>query len=78
MTEKASSKAIRELPEEEVSKRVSRRNFIKGVITSGMAVSSASYLFRVSSLLQSQQLPAGVGERLITINVNGQERASTQ
>jgi len=32
MTEKASSKAIRELPEEDVAKSVSRRNFIKGVI----------------------------------------------
>src|SRR6202158_3698381 len=53
---------------------VSRRNFIKGVITSGMAVSSASYLFRASSLLQGQPLAAGVGERLITLNVNGQQR----
>ena len=42
MTGKASSKAIRELREEDVSKAVSRRNFIKGVITSGVAVSSAS------------------------------------
>src|SRR5271169_6501666 len=55
-------------------KAVSRRNFIKGVITSSMAVSSASYLFRASSLLQGQQLTAGVGERLITLNVNGQQR----
>ena len=55
-------------------KAVSRRNFIKGVITSGVAVSSASYLFRASSLLHGQQLPAGVGERLITLNVNGQQR----
>jgi aerobic-type carbon monoxide dehydrogenase small subunit (CoxS/CutS family) len=74
MTEKASSKAIRQLPEEDVSKGVSRRNFIKGVITSGVAVSSASYLFRTSSLLHGQQSPAGVGERLITLNVNGQQR----
>src|SRR5271166_3423699 len=74
MTEKASSKAIRELPEEDVPKAVSRRNFIKGVITSGVAVSSASYLFRASSLLHGQQSTAVVGERLITINVNGQQR----
>ena len=53
---------------------VSRRNFIKGVITSGVAVSSAGYLFRASTLLHSQQLPTGVGERLITLNVNGQQR----
>src|ERR1700730_9126753 len=74
MTEKASSKVIRELPEEDVAKAVSRRNFIKGVITSGVVVSSASYLFRSSSLLHGQQSAAGVGERLITLNVHGQQR----
>src|SRR5580704_19609441 len=79
MTEKASSKAIPEvpqeaLPQEDVPKAVSRRNFIKGVITSGVAVSSASYLFRASSLLHGQQVTTGVGERLITVNVNGQLR----
>lgn len=52
--------------------RVSRREFIKGVIASGAAVSSAGYLFRASSLFgQNSQ---GVGERLITLNVNGQQR----
>ena len=51
---------------------ISRRAFIKGVITSGVAVSSANYLFRASTLLGQ---PAGsVGERLITLNVNGQQR----
>src|SRR5580658_8614295 len=40
---------------EDVPKAVSRRNFIKGVITSGVAVSSASYLFRASTLLNGQQ-----------------------
>ncbi|MGA6981964.1 MAG: (2Fe-2S)-binding protein [Candidatus Sulfotelmatobacter sp.] len=74
MTEKANSKPSRELSEEEVLKAVSRRNFIKSVITSSVAVSSAGYLFRASSLLQGQQLPAGVGERLLTLNVNGQQR----
>src|SRR3984893_7748241 len=74
MTEKASSKVIRELPEEDVSKAGSRRNFINGVICSGVAVSSASYLFRASSLLHGQQPTADVGERLITLNVNGQQR----
>jgi aerobic-type carbon monoxide dehydrogenase small subunit (CoxS/CutS family) len=59
---------------EDVPKAVSRRNFIKGVISSGVAVSSANYLFRGSSLLQSQQSTAAVGERLITLNVNGQRR----
>jgi aerobic-type carbon monoxide dehydrogenase small subunit (CoxS/CutS family) len=74
MTEKASFKAIHLTTEEDVPKAVSRRNFIKGVITSGVAVSSASYLFRASSQMQGQQLAAGVGERLLTLNVNGQQR----
>lgn len=52
-------------------KGVSRRNFIKGVICGGAAVSSAGYLFRASTFLGQ----AGVtGDRLITINVNGQQR----
>ena len=58
---------------EHAAKRVSRRAFIKGVITSGVAVSSAGYLFRASSLA-GQSAYAGVGERLITLNVNGQPR----
>lgn len=58
---------------EDNSKAVSRRSFIKAVIASGAAVSSASYLFRASTLLG--QVPAvGAGERLITLNVNGQQR----
>jgi len=51
---------------------VSRRNFIKGVIASGATVSSAGYLFRASSLLHGQELSAG--ERLLTLNINGQQR----
>jgi hypothetical protein len=74
MTEKASSKTIRDLPQGDVPKSVSRRNFIKGVITSGVAVSSAGYLFRTSSLLHGQQSAAGASERLITLNVNSQQR----
>src|ERR1700737_3858730 len=58
---------------EDTLKSASRRNFIKGVISSGVAVSSANYLFRASTLL-GQQAPEGVGERLITLNVNGQQR----
>jgi aerobic-type carbon monoxide dehydrogenase small subunit (CoxS/CutS family) len=57
---------------EDVARGVSRRIFIKGVIGSGVAVSSANYLFRASTLLG--QSGAGVGERLITLNVNGQQR----
>src|SRR5271170_620290 len=58
---------------EATAKGVSRRSFIKGVISSGVAVSSANYLFRASTLLHGQQV-AGLGERLITLNVNGQQR----
>jgi aerobic-type carbon monoxide dehydrogenase small subunit (CoxS/CutS family) len=58
---------------EDIAKGISRRSFIKGVITSGVAVSSANYLFRASSLM-GQQAADGVGERLITLNVNGQQR----
>ena len=52
-------------------KGVTRRNFIKGVITSGVAASSANYLFRASTLFGQ---PSSVGERLITLHVNGQQR----
>src|SRR6266481_5672331 len=55
------------------AKMISRRSFIKGVIASGAAVSSASYLFRASTLV-GQTPVAGAGERLITLNVNGQQR----
>lgn len=50
---------------------ISRRDFIKGVIVGGAAVSSAGYLFRASTLLAQYGSVAG---RLITINVNGQQR----
>jgi len=55
-------------------KAVSRRTFIKGVIAGGVAVSSASYLFRASTSLAQIPASAAAGERLITINVNGQQR----
>jgi aerobic-type carbon monoxide dehydrogenase small subunit (CoxS/CutS family) len=61
-----------EVKEDQVTMGVSRRNFIKGVIAGGAAVSSTSYLFRGSSLLGQQ--PPALGERLITLNVNGQQR----
>jgi aerobic-type carbon monoxide dehydrogenase small subunit (CoxS/CutS family) len=55
-----------------ILKSVARRNFIKGVIAGGVAASSASYLFRASTLLGQQQ--PGLGDRLLTLNVNGQQR----
>src|SRR5581483_9291455 len=56
---------------EKAARRISRRAFIKGVITSGVVVSSASYIFRASNFAGAS---AGLGERLITLNVNGQQR----
>jgi aerobic-type carbon monoxide dehydrogenase small subunit (CoxS/CutS family) len=51
---------------------LSRRDVIKGVIAAG-AVSSAGYLFR-ASMVRSSASAAGSVERLITLNVNGQQR----
>lgn len=50
---------------------ISRRAFIKGVIVGGAAVSSAGYLFRASTLLAQSGVASA---RLLTINVNRQER----
>jgi aerobic-type carbon monoxide dehydrogenase small subunit (CoxS/CutS family) len=62
-------------PAGEEKNNVSRRNFIKGVIAAGAAVSSASYLFRTNALGQAQAPGApGSVERLVTLTVNGQER----
>jgi aerobic-type carbon monoxide dehydrogenase small subunit (CoxS/CutS family) len=58
---------------EDSQNAVSRRNFIKGVIAAGAAVSSASYLFR-TAVVSGQQSNAGGVERLVTLNVNGQNR----
>jgi aerobic-type carbon monoxide dehydrogenase small subunit (CoxS/CutS family) len=58
---------------EDTPKDVSRHNFIKGVIAAGAAVSSATYLFRTTPVLGQSSAPGSV-ERLITLNVNGQER----
>ncbi|HZP34471.1 MAG TPA: (2Fe-2S)-binding protein [Candidatus Acidoferrales bacterium] len=51
---------------------VSRRELIKGVIAAG-AVSSASYLFRAQNVWAQTSAPGAV-ERLVTLNVNGQQR----
>jgi aerobic-type carbon monoxide dehydrogenase small subunit (CoxS/CutS family) len=58
---------------DDTPKNASRRNFIKGVIAAGAAVSSASYLFRTNALGQQPSAPGSV-ERLITLNINGQDR----
>jgi aerobic-type carbon monoxide dehydrogenase small subunit (CoxS/CutS family) len=54
--------------------RISRRNFIKGVIAGGAVASGTAYMFRGGGSLLGQSAPAGAGERLITLNVNGQMR----
>jgi aerobic-type carbon monoxide dehydrogenase small subunit (CoxS/CutS family) len=51
---------------------VSRRNFIKGVIAAGATVSASAYLFRTT--IVGQNSLAGTVERLITLDVNGQQR----
>jgi len=58
---------------EETPNNVSRRNFIKGVIAAGAAVSSAAYVFRGNPLSGQASTPGSV-ERLLTLTVNGQER----
>ena len=61
------------LTTEDAPSNSSRRNFIKGVIAAGAAVSSANYLFRSNAIGQSAGAPGSV-ERLVTLTVNGQER----
>jgi len=51
---------------------LSRRDVIKGVIAAGV-VSSAGYLFR-ASMVRAASSAAGSVKRLITLNVNGQQR----
>jgi aerobic-type carbon monoxide dehydrogenase small subunit (CoxS/CutS family) len=53
---------------------VSRRTFIKGVIAAGATVSASAYLFRTTILGQNESSLPGSVERLITIDVNGQQR----
>ncbi len=52
--------------------QLSRRDVIKSVIAAG-AVSSVSYLFRVSTVSAQASAPGAV-ERLMTLSVNGQQR----
>ena len=53
---------------------VTRRNFIKGIIASGVTVSSVGYLFRGGEAAQIQTGLPGAVERLVTLTVNGQKR----
>src|SRR6266705_6605996 len=60
------------MPEPELPS-ASRRGFIKGVIAAGAVASSSAYLFRTTTLHGQPSAPGAV-ERLIMLNVNGQER----
>ena len=53
---------------------ITRRSFIKGVIASGVTVSSVGYLFRGGEAAQVQPGLSGAVERLVTLTVNGQKR----
>ena len=53
---------------------VTRRAFIKGVVATGAAVSATSYLFRGPQPVFGQSSLPGSVERLMTLNVNGQQR----
>jgi aerobic-type carbon monoxide dehydrogenase small subunit (CoxS/CutS family) len=55
------------------SRATSRRQFIKGVIASGAAVSSAGYLFTLAGCSREQGAAGGI-ERMLMLNVNGQIR----
>jgi aerobic-type carbon monoxide dehydrogenase small subunit (CoxS/CutS family) len=54
-----------------VNPKLTRRRFIKGVIASGVAVTSTSLWYTATG----QSRPAGAVERLLRINVNGQMRS---
>jgi len=55
------------------SRAASRRQFIKGVIASGAAVSSAGYLFTLAGCSREQGAARGI-ERMLQLNINGQMR----
>src|SRR4029078_9768950 len=51
-----------------------RRTFIKGVIAAGATVSASAYMFRTTILGENGASRPGGVERLITLDVNGQQR----
>jgi aerobic-type carbon monoxide dehydrogenase small subunit (CoxS/CutS family) len=56
-----------------LSARASRREFIKGVIASGVAVSATGYVV-VGRGTEAMAQAAGTVTRLVTLNVNGRDR----
>jgi aerobic-type carbon monoxide dehydrogenase small subunit (CoxS/CutS family) len=59
---------------DDVPQSTSRRNFIKGVIAGGAVASGSAYLFRSATVSGQRSTAPGAVERLITLNVNGQDR----
>lgn len=57
-----------------ISRSITRRQYIQGVIAAGVTASAATYLYRGSGAVFSKSFVAGSVERLITLNVNGRER----
>ncbi|MEX0911839.1 MAG: (2Fe-2S)-binding protein [Gemmatimonadota bacterium] len=57
----------------QVTRSVSRRTFIKGVVAAGATVSTGAYLFRSTNAAQAASAQGAV-ERLVTLRINGQER----
>src|SRR4249920_1476328 len=57
---------------EDTDARLSRRNFIQGIVAAGAAASSSAYLFRSTTVHGQPQV--GAVERLVTLRVNGQDR----
>ncbi len=63
---------------QEAASRYTRREFIKRVIASGAVASSASFVMGgLGGCTPRKAAVAGSVERLISIDVNGQLRAST-
>ena len=58
----------------DLTRAVTRRTFLKGVIAAGAVATSAGYLFRGSGAVLGQPAAPGSVERLITLTVNGQSR----
>ena len=52
----------------------SRRSFIKGVIAAGAGAYGSGYLFRASEAIAQMPSAQGSVERLVSLNINGQQR----
>ena len=61
-------------PDNSSDRRITRRQFIQGVIAAGVTASAATYVYRSAGVLYGRAPLAGSVERLITLNVNGQRR----